>query len=36
MEKGSLLQAVKQCLSFIKTEVNEEIRVNLKKDPKEE
>ncbi len=27
--------AVTQCLNFIKTEVNEEIRVNLKKEPKE-
>lgn len=32
----AISSAVKQCLSFIKTEVNEEIRVNLKKDPKEE
>ncbi len=31
----AISNAVKQCLSFIKTEVNEEIRANLKKEPKE-
>jgi len=31
----AISSAVKQCLSFIKTEVNEEIRANLKKEPKE-
>ena len=32
----AISSAVKQCLSFIKTEVNEEIRANLKKEPKTE
>jgi glycerol-3-phosphate acyltransferase PlsX len=32
----AISSAVKQCLSFIKTEVNEEIRANLKKEPKAE